>query len=137
MRCAFDGFPWLDITDKETIRNSPYELSILNGISTARKNGTQVDSFGKSDYKAYVTEYGDQYEAKPGISCAYSALEGQEAEVASRMDNCRTANLLIHKTETPQEEIALDSKGGKRKKPPKRDILSYDQWSTGMRAFHD
>jgi hypothetical protein len=61
-----DKFPWLDITSKETLRNSPCELNTLNGIAAARMNGTRVDIFDKSDYDVYVAEYEGQYGAKRG-----------------------------------------------------------------------
>ncbi|KAI9768251.1 MAG: hypothetical protein M1840_005081 [Geoglossum simile] len=52
-----DRFPWLDISDKATLRNSPCELNILDGIAAARKNGDRIDTFDMSEYDTYIAEY--------------------------------------------------------------------------------
>jgi hypothetical protein len=110
-----DRFPWLNISDKETLRNSPCELNILDGIAAARKNGDRVDTFDMSEYDTYIAEYEGR---NP------SGTSQEEIQALDLRDSHRDDSMASHKRKKPPRRV----------KPP---MLSYEQWSEGVRAFHD
>src|SRR5579862_407571 len=75
----FDRFPWLDLDELATFRQSPCEAHILQGIANARVCGLRVDDFDKSHYTVYSNTYEEQYPEEEQEDIFFDALEYSEA----------------------------------------------------------
>ncbi|KAI9765838.1 MAG: hypothetical protein M1840_007120 [Geoglossum simile] len=56
-----DQFPWLDLDNPQTIRNSPVDAFIQQMIASSRNVDALQDNFNYDDYMLYLDDYDHQY----------------------------------------------------------------------------
>ncbi|KAH0536731.1 hypothetical protein FGG08_006439 [Glutinoglossum americanum] len=56
-----DQFPWLDLDDPQTTRNSPVDAFIQQMVASSRDVGVLRDDFNYDDYMLYLDDYNRQY----------------------------------------------------------------------------
>ena len=133
-----DKFPWLNLDDRETIRQSPVHQFIEARISSARLAGHRSDDFDHDDYQMYDRDYDRRY----GPSALEKAYGSRHTEHSG--DLTVNAHLDGFTAESYDDQLVSLScnppgQGTKRKGSPgltgrskrqKRNIpkLSKDQW---------
>ncbi|KAH0562470.1 hypothetical protein GP486_002837 [Trichoglossum hirsutum] len=129
-----DKFSWLDLDDRETIRQSPVHQFIEAGISSARLIGYRSDDFDHDDYQMYNQDYDRRYGSslqptERGEDLTVGAAEPYDVQLASSSSSPGRG--------TKRKSLAGLPVGSKRQKkniPPK---LSKDQWIEREREFRD
>jgi hypothetical protein len=56
-----DQFPWLDLDDPQTIRNSPVDAFIQQMIASSRDVGALQDEFSHDNYMLYLDNHDHQH----------------------------------------------------------------------------
>ncbi|KAI9763373.1 MAG: hypothetical protein M1840_000565 [Geoglossum simile] len=120
-----DQFPWLDLDDPQTIRNSPVDAFIQQMIASSRNAGALQDDFNYDDYMLYLDDHDRQYDRD--IPAPLEDTGG------SQEDNplLQTGRIQTGKS----KRVDNPGKIAKRRHLLKR--LTKEEWVTRVRGLQD